>query len=242
VADNLTRRLKKLINTIVKIQQNQGEIDFEDEAESEEDEKTWTDNEKKVLFGIACEYGVPIGSDNKSNWTELKDRVKAQVKDFNKTPSQVEKMVSRLRWNCQEIVSDEKMRDEPQGTGSFKISYDMAAKFSKNINLLEFVRRSILMMEPDNLKIFLKEVEEKSELLSREHPAHLEGKVNDQLLLAQINKVGIAPIPALKLGDAKVLARTEWLCEVYKIIKEKVQDKKKKYKTFDESTKKKAKF
>jgi hypothetical protein len=37
VADNLTRRLKKLINTIVKIQQNQGEIDFEDEAESEED-------------------------------------------------------------------------------------------------------------------------------------------------------------------------------------------------------------
>jgi hypothetical protein len=118
----------------------------------------------------------------------------------------------------------------------------MAVKFSKNINLLEFVRRSILMMEPDNLKIFLKEVEEKSELLPREHPAHLEGKVNDQLLLAQINKVGIAAIPALKLGEAKVLARTEWLCEVYKIIKEKVQDKKKKYKTFDESTKKKAKF
>ncbi len=29
VADNLTRRLKKLINTIVKIQQNQGEIDFD---------------------------------------------------------------------------------------------------------------------------------------------------------------------------------------------------------------------
>ena len=34
----------------------------------------------------------------------------------------------------------------------------------------------------------------------------------------------------------------EWLCEIYKIVKEKVQDKKKKHKTFDESTKKKAKF
>lgn len=98
--------MKKLINTIVKIQQNQGEIDFEDEAESEEDEKSWTDSEKKVLFTIACEYGVPIGADNKSNWAELKDKVKLQIKDFNKTPSQVEKMVSRLRWNCQEIVSD----------------------------------------------------------------------------------------------------------------------------------------
>jgi hypothetical protein len=49
----------------------------------------------------------------------------------------------------------------------------MAAKFSKNINLLEFVRRSIMLMEPDNLKIFLKEVEEKSETLGKEHPAHL---------------------------------------------------------------------
>jgi hypothetical protein len=97
-------------------------------------------------------------------------------------------------------------------------------------------------MEPDNLKIFLKEVEEKSESLPKEHPAHIEGKPLDQLLLAQINKVGIVAMPALKLSEAKVLARTEWLCEVYKIIKEKVQDKKKKYKTFDESTKKKAKF
>ena len=89
---------------------------------------------------------MPIGQDNKSNWAELKDKVKFQIKDFNKTPAQVEKMVSRLRWNCQEIISDEKMKDEAQGTGSFKITYEMAAKFSKNINLLEFFRRSILLM------------------------------------------------------------------------------------------------
>ena len=81
------------------------------------------------------------------------------IKDFTKTPSQVEKMVSRLRWNSQEILSDEKAKDEMQGTGSFKITYDMASKFIKNINILEFVRRSIMLMEPDNLKIFLKEVE-----------------------------------------------------------------------------------
>ena len=61
-------------------------------------------------------------------------------------------------------------------------------------------------------------------------------------MLAHINKVGISSIPSLKLTEAKVVARIEWLCEVYKLIKEKVQDKKKKYKIFDESTKKKAKF
>lgn len=50
---------------------------------------------------MVLEQGVPIGSDHKSNWVDVKDRVKNLVKDFNKTPSQVEKMVSRLRWNCQ---------------------------------------------------------------------------------------------------------------------------------------------
>ena len=89
VADNLTRRLKKLINTIVKIQQNQGEIDFEDEAESEEEEKSWSDTEKRILFLIVSEYGVAIGQDAKSNWSELRDKVKVQIKEFTKTPSQV---------------------------------------------------------------------------------------------------------------------------------------------------------
>jgi len=47
---------------------------------------------------------------------------------------------------------------------------------------------------------------------------------------------------SMKLAEAKILARMEWLCEIYKVIKEKVQDKKKKYnKTFDDN-KKKAKF
>jgi hypothetical protein len=32
---------------------------------------------------------VPIGQDNKSNWGELKDKMKAYIKDFNKTPAQV---------------------------------------------------------------------------------------------------------------------------------------------------------
>lgn len=57
-----------------------------------------------------------------------------------------------------------------------------------------------------------------------------------------MNKNGIANYPHFRLTEQKVLARMEWLCEIYKTVKEKIQDKKKKYKTFDESTKKKAKF
>jgi hypothetical protein len=30
-----------------------------------------------------------VGSDNKSNWTELKDKLKTVLKDFAKSPSQI---------------------------------------------------------------------------------------------------------------------------------------------------------
>lgn len=82
------------------------------------------------MFNILVEFGVPVGNDNKSNWPELKDKVRVQIKDFNKTPAQVEKMVSRIRWNCQEIISDEKLKEENENigitamiNGPFKINY-----------------------------------------------------------------------------------------------------------------------
>ena len=70
----------------------------------------------------------------------------------------------------------------------------------------------------------------------------MEGKVSDQSLLNHVNKSGITSISSLKIPEWRLLARLEWMCEIYKVVKEKVQDKKKKYnKTFDDN-KKKAKF
>jgi len=69
--------------------------------------------------------------------------------------------------------------------------------------------------------------------MGKDHPAYIDSKSNDQNILNLINKSGIVANPQLKLTEVKVLARAEWLCEIYKAIKEKVQDKKKKYKTFD---------
>lgn len=62
-------------------------------------------------------------------------------------------------------------------------------------------------MEPDNLKIFLKEVEEKNETLPREHPGFIEGKVNDQAILNHVNKNGVTSSSQMKLSEAKILAR-----------------------------------
>ena len=45
-SDQLTRRLKKLIQTIIKNEENKGKIDFENSASSDEDEQCWTAYEK----------------------------------------------------------------------------------------------------------------------------------------------------------------------------------------------------
>ena len=66
----------------------------------------------------------------------------------------------------------------------------------------------------------------------------------DQQILNHINKQGLSPFTSgnVKLNEHKVLARVEWQCEIFRQVKEKLNDKKKKYKTFDESTKKRGKF
>ena len=101
-------------------------------------------------------------NDNRSNWPELKERVKHHIKDFSKSPAQVEKMVSRIRWNCQELISDEKLKEESMIPNSnpnvFKISFNEASKFCKYINILEFVRRTILTIDGESFQTFLKEL------------------------------------------------------------------------------------
>ena len=54
-----------------------------------------------------------------------------------------------------------------------------------------------------------------------------------------MNKNGLISFSQMKISDSKVFARMEWLCEVYRAVKEKLQNIKKKNKTFDDQTKKK---
>ncbi len=62
-------------------------------------------------------------------------------------------------------------------------------------------------------------MEERSKQLPKDHPAYIEGKSNDQIILNHVNKNGISNYSPLKIPEAKVLARMEWLCEIYKTVK-----------------------
>lgn len=67
-SDALTRRLKKLIQTIIKNEEDNGRIDFDQSVTSDNDERGWSVQEKQVLFKYLLDLGVPLNIDGRSNW------------------------------------------------------------------------------------------------------------------------------------------------------------------------------
>jgi hypothetical protein len=75
-----------------------------------------------VLFKLLTDFGIPLTADGRSNWTDIRDRMKGLVKDFTKNIGQIEKMVSKIRFNCQEILPEEPKPVVPVNDGRFTIS------------------------------------------------------------------------------------------------------------------------
>lgn len=66
VPDTLNKRVKKLVQIILKHESDHGKILFEQQAISEEENDTlWPDEEKQVLFKLLCDFGVPIAADGR---------------------------------------------------------------------------------------------------------------------------------------------------------------------------------
>jgi hypothetical protein len=64
-SDTLTRRLKKVIQTIIKNEEDKGEIDFDESASSENESKGWSSSEKQQLLKFITNYGIPINNEGR---------------------------------------------------------------------------------------------------------------------------------------------------------------------------------
>lgn len=69
--------------------------------------RCWSDVEKKILFKLLTDFGIPLTVDGRSNWVEIRERMKGLVKEFTKNIGQIEKMVSKIRLTCQEILPED---------------------------------------------------------------------------------------------------------------------------------------
>jgi hypothetical protein len=51
--------------------------------------RNWSESEKRILFKLLTDFGVPLTADGRSNWVEIRERMKGLVKDFTKNIGQI---------------------------------------------------------------------------------------------------------------------------------------------------------
>jgi hypothetical protein len=156
-ADTITRRLKKLIQIIIKSESNNGIISFEDRKNIKEP-TGFTLEEKNKIVQYLIDQGVPLNSEGKSDWALLKDQLTTAINlDSSKTAQMIERLVQRLRMISQLVIQlndnsnnddasvDENMLEQmdPDNDG-FNILFEEAEKLNKNMNILHFIRKYIL--------------------------------------------------------------------------------------------------
>lgn len=193
-------------------------------------------------------FGVPLTPDGKTNWLVLQEKLrlflKKYSKEMNKQIHEIEKMIQRLRIECQQIITKqttsgkmadnlenndtkieeeddpdadadgEKIRsaekdqekedkggkkllsmeeeedDEEDGeegddkkisgkndgdtmSSYFKITYDEAFKFTKNENMLHFIRKTILQSNGDAFRKGLEDFKDRAKEIDEDHPAFI---------------------------------------------------------------------
>ena len=103
-ADTITRRLKKLIQIIIKSESNNGIISFEDKKNLKEP-TGFSLEEKNKILELLIDYGVPLNSEGKNDWVALKEYlVKVINLDHSKSPQLIERLVQRLRMISQLVI------------------------------------------------------------------------------------------------------------------------------------------
>lgn len=103
-ADTITRRIKKLIQIIIKNESNNGLISFEDKKSLKEP-TGFNLQEKNNIINFIMDFGVPLNHEGKSDWVTLRDQlIRVIGLDTAKTPQMIERLVQRIRMISQLVI------------------------------------------------------------------------------------------------------------------------------------------
>ncbi|CDW90426.1 transforming growth factor beta regulator 1 [Stylonychia lemnae] len=200
-ADNITRRLKKLVQIIGK-SEYQSNLCFEKPLNALEP-TGFTLEDKNMIYETLINFGVPVNSDGKNDYGFLRSQLMKiqtdsgvvntnqnmnlgnnddQNKDAERNTAQnLERFIQRLRMESQKIIQaknaivdvdsdvnqDQLMREESKGEeipttknknvifdpdeDGYNFGYEKACILHKNMNILQFIRKTLL---PNNCKQF----------------------------------------------------------------------------------------
>jgi hypothetical protein len=144
-ADTITRRLKKLISTIVKGNYLTEKINFVNEESKEP--TLLTVEEKNAILDYLIIYGIPINNEGKSDWQVLKSKILEECNiDNEKGLQNLEKFVHRIRAVSQQIIEANKNGTvnqviyDPDDDG-FNLNLEKAEIIFKHLNITSFLRK-----------------------------------------------------------------------------------------------------
>jgi hypothetical protein len=253
-ADTITRRLKKLIQIIIK-SENNGVISFDDKKNVKEPTGFTLEDKNKIL-GFLIDYGVPLNSEGKSDWAGLKDQlIKSLSIDASKSSQAIERLVQRLRMISQLVIQlndnneasvDENILDQmdPDDDG-FNISFDDAEKLNRNMNILHFLRKHMLShggkLFNNGLGHLIDTTNKNIEGNANNLPNNWDCSVHDISLLRAVDINGLSILNILSgnrdynFGDVNIspddaLNRLSYLCEFFREFSAGGKTKKKKEK------------
>jgi len=242
-ADTITRRLKKLIQIIVKEQQNLKELKFTESTALESEPTGWSLLEKQHILELVTDFGIPTTSEGKNDWTLLREMLLQRIfKDgepekqersaiVEKGIQSLEKFVQRLRIYSQQPLENADCPTEfDPDKDEFVVTPEMAKQLYKNINLLSYIRNQLLA---SNAKIFnagLTSLADNLQKYRSEKHAHLpenwEPQIHDKGLLYAVSENGFSVLKHLpdtkQYGFQDIIIschdarkRLEYLCEFY---------------------------
>jgi F/Y-rich N-terminus/F/Y rich C-terminus len=242
-ADTITRRLKKLMISIDRIEE------FEFDKEQQLFEPTdWTPNEKKTLLKLITDFGVPLNLEGKNDWNQLKDKFDLILAN-DKPINSFERMVQHLRMLAQHTLNPEEGETDVKDADSYKMTTEESENLQNSLNKLQFIRKHILKngseffnAELAELENFTKKNSENFEPWASDfwkcevHDRGLLNAVADNGLsfLSQISNNSQYSFLGISINIDQSLQRVHQLCEFFRNISNMQKNSKK-----NESKKKK---
>eukprot|EP00826_Nyctotherus_ovalis_P044292 TRINITY_DN4774_c0_g3_i2.p1 TRINITY_DN4774_c0_g3~~TRINITY_DN4774_c0_g3_i2.p1 ORF type:complete len:373 (+),score=142.08 TRINITY_DN4774_c0_g3_i2:110-1120(+) len=242
-ADTITRRLKKLVQTIVKEQQSLKTLNFTESVASENEPTGWSLLEKQHILELVTDFGIPITAEGKNDWVLLREMLLQRMFKDSEPEKQersaieekgiqsLEKFVQRLRIYSQQPSEDaNSAADFDPDKDGFSVPPETAKQLYKNINLLSYIRRQLLASNAKSFNLGLTSLGENLQKHRTDKHAYLpeswKPEVHDKGLLYAVSENGFSvleDLPKIKqyrleemdISSSNLRKRLEFLCEFY---------------------------
>lgn len=163
-ADTITRRLKKLMASIEKIE----EYEFDKEQQYFEN-TDWTIEEKEAMLSLISDYGVPVNLEGKNDWNQLKEKFEAIMPGTDKSVNNIERIVQHLRMLAQHVIHPDEEDVEVKDADGFSMTKEAALALQNSLNQLQFIRKYVLKNGSELFNNELQALEKATERIREEN-------------------------------------------------------------------------